>query len=136
MTLTRKRRKYWTCPKCAHRNEHRTSSRKCEGCQGQTKPKRRVPKHAEVLRDTSYERAEAISVAIHGGEPGACGNCGKPRGETRRHDRDHDHKTGELRGLACWYCNREVLRGLDLERARAAVAYFERVQAYYAREGE
>jgi hypothetical protein len=132
VTLTRKKPRTWLCPKCSHRNEVRTSSRKCQSCKQTTKPKRRVPKHAEVLRDTSYSDAAALSVLIHGGEPGACGVCGKPRGETRNHDRDHDHRTGQLRGLACFHCNRELLRGGTLESLRAAVAYLERVEAWYS----
>lgn len=133
VTLTRKKARTWLCPKCSHRNEVRTSSRKCQGCEENTKPKRRVPVHAEVLRDTSYSDAALLSVRIHGGEPEACGVCGKPKGETRRHDRDHDHRTGELRGLACFHCNRELLRGGTLESLRAAVAYLERVEEHYGR---
>jgi hypothetical protein len=41
------------------------------------------------------------SVMIHGGELYACGACGKPPLEGRKHDRDHDHRTGLARGLAC-----------------------------------
>ena len=130
MTLATKQRGYWTCRKCAYRNK-RTASRKCQGCGEATKPKRRVPKHAEVLRDTSYEMYERLSTTIHGGDPGSCGVCGKPRGESRRHDRDHDHRSGRARGLACWYCNRELLRNATLDHARAVVAYLERVEAFY-----
>lgn len=135
MTLATKRRRYWTC-KCGHRNEHRTSSRKCLACGEQTKPKRRVPKHAEVLRDVGYKEWEATSYEIHGRavELGACGVCGRQPSESRpHHDRDHDHRTGEVRGLACFRCNRELLRHSTLEEARAVVAYLERVEAHYGR---
>jgi hypothetical protein len=132
VTLATKKRKTWLCPKCSTRNEVRTSSRKCSGCKGLTKPKRRVPAHARVLRDTPYERAAELSLEIHGGELEACGCCRKPKGEHRRHDRDHDHRTGQLRGLACFHCNRELLRGATLESLRAAVAYLERSEAFHA----
>lgn len=128
-------RRYWSCRRCKHRNE-RTSSRKCQGCGELTKPKTRVPKHAETLRDTTYEQYETLSYEIHGRftELGACGVCGRHRGESgRRHDRDHDHRTGLARGLACVRCNRELLRNSTLEEARAVVAYLERVEAFYAR---
>lgn len=131
MTLATKKRRYWTC-RCGHRNEVRTSSRKCQGCGGLTKPKKRVPAHARVLRDTPYQRAAELSLEIHGGEPEACGCCRKPKGENRRHDRDHDHRTGHLRGLACFHCNRELLRGATLESLLAAVAYLERSEAFHA----
>lgn len=130
MTLATKKRRYWTCPKCSHRNEHRTSSRKCVNCAELTKPKRRVPKHAEVLRDLSYTEAARLSQLIHGGELGACGYCQRPKPEGRNHDRDHDHRTGAFRGLACFTCNRERLRGHTLETMRAGVAFLERAEAY------
>lgn len=123
--------RFWTCRKCSFRNE-RTASRKCQGCGEQTKPKARVPKHAETLRDHSYDHYARLSRIIHGGEPEACAVCGKPKGDNRKHDRDHDHKTGNPRGLACVYCNRELLRHADLEQARAVVRYLERVELFYA----
>lgn len=83
-----------------------------------------------MLRDTSYEAAALISREIHGGELGDCGVCGRPRGE-RNHDRDHDHRTGELRGLACWKCNRELLRGHTRETLTACLAYLDRADAYH-----
>ena len=133
MTLATKQRGFWSCRKCGFRNK-RTASRKCQGCGDLTKPKRRVPKHAEVLRDTSYEKWEQLSYEIHGkaAELGACGVCGRQPGENRRCDRDHDHRTGRVRGLACVRCNRELLRNSTLEEARAVVAYLERVESFYA----
>jgi len=129
VTLTRRKPKTWTCPKCHRKNEARTSSRTCAyGC-GATKPKKRatLAKPAD-----SYEVYELLSVTIHGGETGACGVCGRPPKERRNNDRDHDHRTGKPRGLACPRCNKELLRHSTLEEARAVVAYLERVEAYYA----
>lgn len=124
--------KTWAC-RCGHRNE--PTHRKCRGC-GKQKPKRRVPKHAQVLRDTTYPDAALLSVVMHGGDKDACACCGRPKDE-RNHDRDHDHRTGAFRGLLCWKCNRELLRGHTLETLRACVAYLERVEAFNAtRENE
>ena len=73
-----------------------------------------------------------LSVEIHGGELHHCGCCRKAPTKVKRHDRDHDHRSGKARGVACSYCNRERLRGIaNLEEARWVVAYFERVEAYY-----
>ena len=141
MTLATKQRGFWTCRKCAFRNK-RTASRKCQGCGEATKPKRRVPKHAETLRDDSYERYAQLNFQMHFGLTDvpvsdgptmweSCGVCGRPKTENRRHDRDHDHRTGKARGLACVRCNRELLRNATLEEARAVVAYLERVEAFY-----
>lgn len=124
-------RRYWSCRKCRHRNE-RTSSRRCAGCRENTKPKLRVPKHAVTLRDDPYARYVEVNALIHGVTDEACGVCGKPRSQERRHDRDHDHVTGNPRGLACVYCNKHMPRGLTLDLARLVVAYLERVEAHYA----
>jgi hypothetical protein len=128
VTLTRRKPKSWTCPKCHRKNEARTSSRTCQyGC-GTTKPKKR-PSLAKP--SDSYDVYELLSVTIHGGEPGACGVCGRPPKERRNNDRDHDHRTGKPRGLACPRCNKELLRHSTLEEARAIVAYLERVERWY-----
>ena len=121
-------RRYVTCTKCAHRNDRTGGRRKCAACSSPL-PKRRVPKHAEVLRDTSYEAWEVESQRVHGGELGACAMCRRPKPDTHRHDRDHDHRQGTVRGLLCVRCNRELARNHTLETARALVAYLERCEA-------
>ena len=138
MTLATKPKQkgYWHCPKCSHRNK-RTSSRKCQGCGEATKPKRRVPKHAETLRDDSYERYVEINVAIHApDDPEDCGCCGRPRVFPGVNEREHGHKRheasfGKPRGLACHYCNKYVLANRTLDELRQAVAYLERAEAYW-----
>lgn len=120
--------RYWTCRTCKHRNA-RTSSQRCQGCSKLTKPKPRVPKHAETLRDHTYADYAAINEAIHGaGE--TCGVCGTPP-KGRSLQREHDHATGRPRGLACWRCNRLMPKQFTLVEARAIVAYLERVEAHY-----
>jgi hypothetical protein len=122
-------RKYVSC-KCGHRNDREGGRRKCTAC-GSQLPKRRVPKHAEVLRDLPYAVWAELSVEIHGGDLDACACCRRPMADGRKHDRDHDHRTGLPRGLACYRCNRELLRNSTLEEARAVVAYLERANGYY-----
>lgn len=127
-------RRYVLCPN-GHRNDRAGGRRKCAepDCRAPL-PKRRVPKHAEALRDTAYPTVAVFSAQLHRTDPEACGVCGRPKGENRRHDRDHDHRTGKMRGLACVRCNRELLRNTTLEEARLVVAYLERVEAFYSRE--
>ena len=128
-------RRYWSCRKCSHRNE-RTASKRCTGCGEETKPKKRVPKHAEVLRDTPYEAYAELSQLIHGGELHNCAVCGRAPTKVKRHDRDHDHRiVGRARGIACSYCNRERLRGIaGVQEALLVAAYFRRVEDYYREE--
>jgi hypothetical protein len=91
-----------------------------------------MPSHAKVLRDLGYQRWAELSVEIHGGDLHACAVCRRPLpAESRKHDRDHDHRTGLPRGLACVRCNRELLRNSTLDEARAVVAYLERANGYY-----
>jgi hypothetical protein len=133
-------KKYTLC-KCGTRNDRIGGRTKCVNPECAAKlPKRRVPKHALTLRDQTYADYVEINALIHA--PGsytqpnneACGVCGRAKPDTRRHDRDHDHRTGLARGLACVRCNRELLRNSTLEEARSVVAYLERVEVFYARE--
>lgn len=119
-------RLYVTCPKCGHRNERAGNRVKCAACR-EILPKRRITKHKRQLRDVGYAEWEKVSWDIHGGiwEYGACGVCGRmPLGN--RHDRDHDHDTGEIRGLACtgqFGCNAMMPRKLTAERARELASF-------------
>lgn len=146
------KRRYWTCPACGTRNERVKQKCSGEGCK-RSRPKRRVPKHAETLRDDSYAVYVEAASLIHGVTDESCCVCGKPRSQRRRHDRDHDHVTGRPRGLACpgnrgcnilmlpWItapvaraiAEAKVVRGeLDAVRWVLIAAYLERVEAYYA----
>lgn len=133
--------RYWSCRKCKYRNE-RTSSRKCGGCGEDTKRKAHVPKHAVALRDIQYPEYLRLNGVIHGaGRECAC--CGKEPKDDRNMDRDHGHDKTEItygkpRGLLCpgdYGCNR-LMAKISLVKARAIVAYLERVEAHYVREGE
>jgi hypothetical protein len=46
-------------------------------------------------------------AAIEKFQGGVCAACGKPS-ERVRLAVDHDHKTGRIRGLLCWVCNRAL----------------------------
>lgn len=159
MTLTRKKPRTWLCPLCGHRNELRTSSRKCQNpaCGEQSKPAKRVPKHARILQGKTYPLFVQAARDIHGVTDESCCVCGKPRSQDRPHDRDHGHRKGQpdygkARGLACpgdSGCNKLMLpwitaataRGIadakraagesDAERWALVAAYLERVEAHY-----
>ena len=147
MTLATKRRKFWSCPKCKHRNEA-TRSRKCQGCGELSRPVRNPGKRKPR---ESYAVFNQANAAIHGIMDESCGVCGKPR-VNHRLDRDHDHNTGLPRGLACGGdngCNKLMARWItpavaaaifdakyaanepDAERWRLIAAYLERVENYY-----
>lgn len=147
-------RRYVTCPKCSHRNDRAGGRRKCQGCAAPL-PKRRVPTHARTLRDDSYEKFVQVAREIHGVSDESCCVCGKPRSQERHHDRDHDHRTGQARGLACGGnqgCNVLMLPWVtaataggiaeaklaagepDAERWFMIASYLDRVRSFYASE--
>ena len=95
---------------------------------------RRCTTHHRARQAASRARAHATYVAkTYGLAPGeydallafqggACAICQCATGKARRLAVDHDHDTGEVRGLLCTSCNRTVLShgGSVL---RSAVAY-------------
>ena len=49
----------------------------------------------------TLEQYDAMLAA----QDGVCAICGEPRPEDRTLHVDHDHDTGEIRGLLCFKCN-------------------------------
>lgn len=62
-----------------------------------------------------YERLLAV-------QDGKCAICRRATGKARRLAVDHDHATGEVRGLLCKPCNRTIL-GFGGETLRRALDY-------------
>lgn len=55
---------------------------------------------------------------------GCCAICHRPEPADRMLDVDHDHETGDVRGLLCTSCNRVLCHASDSpERLRAAADY-------------
>lgn len=68
-------------------------------------PRNRRPTRAKHLGVT-----DEMYAALLDRQGGVCAICGKPPKEGgRRLDVDHDHRTGEVRGLLCWTCNHFIL---------------------------
>lgn len=73
--------------------------------------------HREKKKADAKRRHDLAVAAKYGGEPGdydiilafqdgVCFICRRAKGIARRLAMDHDHKTGERRGLLCSPCNR------------------------------
>lgn len=101
-------------------DEHR-HRRKCADCGAPRVPKSK-PKHAAAL-ELPYEEY----VRINGGEH--CGICGAVRrpGQKRFH-RDHDHRTGKPRGIACFPCNAALRPYMTEEWLANALEYLRRAR--------
>ena len=71
-----------------------------------------------------------VELLLHA-QRGVCAICGKRFRPGRPPQRDHDHRTGAVRGLLCVYCNR-TLGTLHEDRAwlRSAVDYLDNGQAH------
>lgn len=80
-------------------------------------------------RERDYQRKYGISVeqyeAILRDQGGVCAICERPP-KTRRLHVDHDHKTGEIRGLLCYRCNRALPDYVGLEWLLKAATYIHR----------
>jgi hypothetical protein len=68
----------------------------------------------DKARDSYYRRTYGISLAdynhILNKQNHKCAVCGKHETQTKGHLHvDHDHKTMEVRGLLCAYCNLRVI---------------------------
>jgi hypothetical protein len=59
---------------------------------------------------------------------GVCAICGEPPRKIRLHV-DHDHKTGKVRGLLCFFCNSRLAHIEDIEWRSLAEKYLEAANA-------
>jgi hypothetical protein len=64
-----------------------------------------------------YRLREDEYAAILAHQGNRCAGCGRPPGPIRLAV-DHCHKTGRIRGLLCWLCNRAI--GILRDNATAA----------------
>ena len=112
--------KVWTCQRqqdgvrCGKKNPSRFQV--CRSC-GKRKPPRRRPAHLKALEQPYEVWVERFGEV--------CGICGRAPSVNRRLDRDHDHKTGEPRGLLCHFCNRTLSSRVDAVWLRSAADYLE-----------
>lgn len=88
------------------------------------------PERKRAMRDGYYRRTYGLSAddvdTILDAQGGGCAICGELPEKLGKLHLDHDHVTGDIRGLLCQPCNHAL--GLfqdDPELLRAAVAYLE-----------
>lgn len=91
--------------------------------------RKRSAKNAYLIRTYNITLGEWELVFEYQG--GVCAICGNPPklledGQRKALHTEHDHKTGLVRGLACFFCNSQVLRQrVTPELLRRAAEYLE-----------
>jgi hypothetical protein len=71
----------------------------------------------------TYGLAPGAYELLHAYQGGRCAICQKATGKARRLAVDHDHQTGEVRGLLCKPCNYVLLGRYGADALARAIAY-------------
>lgn len=72
------------------------------------------------------EQAEIERNVLFVKQKGCCAICGKHQREfKRRLNVDHNHKTGQVRGLLCYRCNKFIVGRHDYQSASRLLKYLE-----------
>lgn len=101
---------------------------RCKSCMAEWQRKYRATSRGKTAtEDTNLRRRYGLSMdeynAILAAQDGLCAICKGPPG-ARRLAVDHDHETGEVRGLLCPNCNRGIGNFRDdPSLLRAAIEY-------------
>ena len=87
----------------------------------------------EVIFDNYLKRTYGTNLEHYNNlseeQGGVCAICNQECVSGRRLAVDHNHDTGEVRGLLCCMCNRGLGNlGDNIDRLRAAVLYLEKYQ--------
>jgi hypothetical protein len=130
----RKKERYWGEPDYRQRlldENHRFRASRRERCETDPDYREKVrARSRERYRENHLKTKYGISLADYEAmlrrQGGVCGICKRKPGK-RRLCVDHDHKTGQVRGLLCGRCNSgNGFYQDDPRLTRAATAYLER----------
>lgn len=74
----------------------------------------------------SHEEAEKERQKLSDKQNGCCALCKKPESSFKmRLSVDHNHKTGQVRGLLCYRCNKFIVGRHTYESAEKVLRYLE-----------
>lgn len=80
-----------------------------------------MPKLSKLYTVKQINAMRNDLIEKHGNQ---CAICEKPRSAFKKNLAvDHDHKSGKIRGLLCYRCNKFILGRQTLETAKKMVEY-------------
>jgi hypothetical protein len=80
-----------------------------------------MPSLSKIYTRRQIDMMREKLIHEHGDQ---CAICKKPRSAFKnRLSLDHNHKSGRIRGLLCFYCNKRVLGRHTIESARKILEY-------------
>lgn len=93
------------CARCMGRKgEKYAASKYCGNCTHAINKQRSADAHARAL-ERRYGITREDYWDLYHYQGGTCYICRRATGKTKRLTVDHDHKTGQVRGLLCSVCN-------------------------------
>lgn len=95
------------CTQCSKPNAV-PPARLCPTCKRKNKRESAERRHDAYVVDT-YGLSVGEYKLLKEFQGGACAICGRGKGKSVRLAVDHDHTTGEVRGLLCKLCNHVLL---------------------------
>jgi hypothetical protein len=108
-----------------------TAKRKADGkpyccrCESARVRQRKAARHERLVR-VRYGLLAGEYLLIKAAQGGVCAICQRAKGTTKNLAVDHNHKTGEVRGLLCDRCNQTLGHFRDDTRClHRAIAYLE-----------
>jgi hypothetical protein len=117
----------WTgkpCARCDKQKGPTYADRKyCYRCAGAVRKEAQEKQHRTMVARV-YSIGRGDYDRLYEAQGGVCALCQVATGKARRLSVDHDHTTGEVRGILCRPCNDMLGHGRD------QVAFFERVIWY------
>lgn len=88
------------------------------------KKRRKLHAHGRMVQKV-YSITEEQYWILYAYQGEHCALCHRATGRVKRLAVDHDHKTGEVRGLLCGPCNKEVIGRLDRDAMQRGVDYYD-----------
>lgn len=84
-----------------------------------------------IQRDKYLQKKYGITLAQYdvmlAKQNDCCALCGKHKSLSKHPLHvEHNHRSGKIRSLCCYYCNRRRIGQLTLEWAKKLVEYFEK----------